>query len=344
MPVKAGHRATGTLSARVVVRVADFVAARGHDPERFCRSVGVSLEALRDPAARVPYTLAESLGERAAELVGDANLGLHLAATVQDTRGFDAGLLMLMASPSVRAALERMTRYQRYWGDGERSRLVRAPGGVCVRYALPGQSGAARRHSDECAMAEILLGIRLLSGRDDLVPRAVRFRHPAPPDTREHAALFRCRLEFGASHTELDLDDVALDAPMRDANEAFCAIFQQQVERALAALPGESGTAAPVRAAARAALAGGACTLAGTARMLGLGARTMQRRLHAEGTSFEELVDALRREMALAYLDKEVPIPQIAWLLGYADASAFHRAFKRWTGKSPERARAARRG
>jgi AraC-like DNA-binding protein len=64
--------------------------------------------------------------------------------------------------------------------------------------------------------------------------------------------------------------------------------------------------------------------------------------LQAEGTSFAELVDALRREMAAAYLDQRVPVQEIAWLLGYAEPSAFHHAFKRWTGTTPEQARLAR--
>jgi AraC-like DNA-binding protein len=61
----------------------------------------------------------------------------------------------------------------------------------------------------------------------------------------------------------------------------------------------------------------------------------MQRRLEAEGTSFAAVVDALRRELACAYLDRRVPIPEIAALLGYADGTAFHHAFRRWTGSTP---------
>jgi AraC-like DNA-binding protein len=127
---------------------------------------------------------------------------------------------------------------------------------------------------------------------------------------------------------------------MRFANDAYCAIFQQQVDRALARLPRNSGTADAVRSAARAALAGGSCSLEGTARVLGMSARTLQRRLHADGTSFGALLDALRRELADEYLARQLSIPEIAWLLGYAEPSAFHHAFKRWTGTSPEQARA----
>jgi AraC-like DNA-binding protein len=340
MTARAPHP-VGTISARVVVRLAHFVERRGHDPEALCRSVGLSLVTLLEPDARVPYALAEKLGMSAAELSRDPNIGLHLAEDVSDTRFYDAGVLLMMASPSLGASLERMQRYQRYWGDGERSVLVASSHGLYVRCQLPGATGEYQRHADECALAEIVLGARVLTGQD-VLPRVVRFRHAAPPDTREHAALFRCALEFDAAHTELELDRSALDLPLPQANETYRAIFQQQVERALARLPGQSGMTADVRAAAQAALASSDCSLAATATALGVSIRTMQRRLTAEGTSFGELVDALRREMAAAYLDQQMPIQEIAWLLGYAETSAFHHAWKRWTGTTPEQARAAR--
>ena len=122
---------------------------------------------------------------------------------------------------------------------------------------------------------------------------------------------------------------------MQHANAAFFAVFEEQVVRALARLPAVAGASESVRAAVRAALASGGCTLAGTARGLGVSTRTMQRRLEAEGTSFAAVVDALRRELACAYLDRRVPIPEIAALLGYADGTAFHHAFRRWTGSTP---------
>jgi AraC-like DNA-binding protein len=71
--------------------------------------------------------------------------------------------------------------------------------------------------------------------------------------------------------------------------------------------------------------------------------RTLQRRLHEEGTSLHEQVEQVRRERAAAFFDSGMAIAEIAWLLGYADASVFHRAFKRWTGRTPEAWRAEQR-
>jgi AraC-like DNA-binding protein len=326
----------GTLSARLMHRVVEFCRKRGHDVDAMCARVGLTPAALAAPEARVHYATAARLGDIALEVTRDDNFGLHLAADVRDAATFDAGTLLLMASPTVRVALERMVAHQRYWGDGERATLHRARAGLIVRYVVPGAEGAYARHSDECAMAEMTIGVRFLTGKA-VGPSVVRFRHRAPRWLAEHDATFGCPIEFDAAHTEIAFGDAVLETPMQHANEVFFAIFEQQVQQALARLPQRMRTSEAVRATLRGALAGGDCTLAGTARAIGVSTRTMQRRLQAEGTSFAEVVDALRRELAVAYLDRGIPIPEVAALLGYSDTTAFHHAFRRWTGSSPLR-------
>jgi AraC-like DNA-binding protein len=325
----------------MLLRVVDFVAARGHDAEALCRSAGLQLAVLRQPDTRVPYALAERLGERAVELTRDPNLGLRLAQDVKDSQHYDAGLLLLMACPNVGAALEHMVRYQRYWGDGERSTLVQSPGETAVRYLLPGPTGITQRHNDECAMAEIAIGVNAIAARP-AVPRLVRFRHPAPRDQSEHAVVFGCPLRFSAPHTEIVFDEATLETPLRHAHAFYAEVFRQQVERAIAGMPKGQQPVDEVRAIVRASLAGGSCTLASTARALGLTTRTLQRRLESDASSFDGLVDGVRHELALRYLDQQLSVREIASLLGYRDAGAFHRAFKRWTGTTPERARSLR--
>lgn len=332
---------SGSITARVLARIVDHVAARGHDANALCRSAGLHLALLCQPDARLPYAVAERLSERAIELTRDPNLGLHVAADVQDPRRFDAGLLLLAASPNVRVALERMVRYQRYWGDGERSRLMAVEDSLVVRYVLPEAGAVTQRHNDECAVAELILGLRWLAF-SPVVASVVRFRHAAPRDRSEHDRLFASPIDFAAPHTEAVFDQRTLATPLPHANDFYAEVFIQQVERAIAALPRERDVVEEARAVVRAALAGGACTLASTARVLGLTARTLQRRFASDGTSFDHLVEAVRQEQALRYLDQELSVAEIAALLGYGETSAFHRAFKRWNGTTPERARAIR--
>ena len=281
-----GSPRSGAISARVVVRLADFVAARGHDADQLCRDVGLTLSALREAEARVPYAIVERLGMRALELTRDVNLGLHLAHDVRDSQGFDAGVLLLMSSPSLGVSLERMTRYQNYWADGERFALLRTPRGLALRYRGAHTPGDYQRHSEESALAEILLGARRLTERD-VVPLAVSFRHPAPADTAEHTALFRAAIRFGAEHCEIELSREALALPLPSANEMFRAFFQQHVERAGALA--ECGRHGQRRA----------CCGAGRAGEWGLhargdGARTRDQRAHAAAQAARRRYDIRR--------------------------------------------------
>jgi AraC-like DNA-binding protein len=333
----------GGIAGRIVVRMLDFASDRGRDPGPLCRELGLTRDQLREPGARVPYAVVERLGTGVLALAQDPNLGLHLACDVRDAPTFDAGVLLMMASPTLELALARMEQIQRYWADGTRFALVPTARGVAVRYLVRAALGAYQRHTDECALAEIVLGARRLTARPDLTPLAVRFRHAAPAELEEHRALFGAPLEFDAPCCELELDRTSLALPLPQANEAFRLFFQAQVERALAERPAAAGLVADVRALARATLAGGQCSIETVARALGLSPRTLQRRLQREGTSFAGVLDAERRELAHTFLAQARPLQEIAWLLGYTDASAFHHAFKRWTGMTPERARASQR-
>lgn len=334
------HRTDGTLSARLALRVIAFCSARGHDPARLAEDAGLSLDALKVPEARISFAEMERVGERALALTQDDAFGLHLAMDVADAGKLDNGVLLLMACPTVRVAIEKMVAYQRYWSDGERARLFPAEGGVELRYALPDARGTYARHVDECAMAEIVIGLRFLSG-SQRPPRIVRFRHQRPARTHEHDALFGCPLAFDAPETAIVLDDALLDTPMRHANEIFCTVFEQQIHHAIERLPAASRQSDAVRRTLRGALAGGRCGLAETARAIGTSPRTLQRQLLDEGTTFARVVSALRREMAEAYLARGIPIAEVADLLGYADVTAFHHAYRRWTGTSPRKHRAS---
>lgn len=334
--------AVETLSARSALRVFAFCSKRGHDAAKLGRRVGLRLEQLR-PDDRVPYETMERLAKLALEVTGDPEFGLHLAEDVRETSEYDAGLLALMASPTLGAAFERLRSIQRYWGDGTRTTFQLRDDGLLIRYQLPGATGEYARHADECAMAELAIGIRVLAERP-LFARRVRFRHRAPSSTAEHQRIFGCRLEFAAPYTEMELEPQLLETPLPHANPAFLANFDRQVAGMLSQLPELATTAAAVRESCRTRLSSPDCNVATTARLLRLSTRTLQRRLRAEGTSFARILDALRYELAMERVQCGAPAVEIADALGYADVTAFHHAFRRWTGSSPARVGARKSG
>ncbi len=117
--------------------------------------------------------------------------------------------------------------------------------------------------------------------------------------------------------------------------------IERHAESLLAARPEPTlSTADRVRRIVAGALAEGEVTLAGVASMLKMSERSLQRRLADEGLKFDALLDEIRRDLALRYLaDPKIAIAEVAYLLGYSEPSPFHRAFKRWTGKTPTEAR-----
>jgi AraC-like DNA-binding protein len=121
-------------------------------------------------------------------------------------------------------------------------------------------------------------------------------------------------------------------------------VLARRAEELLESLPHLDDAAARVRVCIAESLCGGDPSIEMIAARLGMGARTLQRRLADTGTTHQELLDQMRREMSRDLLrDDSIAIGEIAYLLGYSERSAFHRAFKRWYGVAPAAFRSERK-
>ena len=195
----------------------------------------------------------------------------------------------------------------------------------------------------EGAIALLVVRARELTGKD-VVPHEVRFIHAAPPDTTAHAALFRCPVRFDCAASEVlfDANDLALAIPT--ANRGLNRVLQRYMTETLARLPKSDSYVDRVRAHIGKKMCTGRPTLGATARDLRASPRTVQRRLGAHGTSHNEVVDAVRREVGERLVaEGRMSMTEIAFLLGFEDMSGFRRSYKRWTGVAPSRARTARK-
>jgi AraC-like DNA-binding protein len=166
------------------------------------------------------------------------------------------------------------------------------------------------------------------------------FAHARNSNLREFERFYGCPLEFGASSDLLQFSNESLaiplsgDAKLLNALRPFCdaAAKQRRAE------PGTVRTA--VENEVEKLLPDGKANKHSVAKTLALSARTLSRRLADEGTTYEEVVDKLRRSLALQYLkEPRMSVSQTAWLLGYEGSTSFNHAFRRWTGRSPSAAR-----
>lgn len=168
-------------------------------------------------------------------------------------------------------------------------------------------------------------------------PTLVRFQHDRPADTSLHEQLFCCPIEFGAEHYEILFDRKYLSAPSGGKLRPFKSLIGWYIRHRVGQMPIYDQTMkATVALAIPSVIGTGSCTLDFVATSLGLSPKKLQRLLQYERTSFSEVLDEVRRRMAMQLVgESTAPIAHVAKLLDYSTTPPFTLAFRRWTGVSP---------
>jgi AraC-like DNA-binding protein len=311
----------------------------GLDVDALACKVGLSVAELRDPDARVPIEQGLALFRAAVEASGDDGLGLRLSR-LYEPGAFGVLDHLATSAGTLREAIEVLCRYEKIHQNGMVTSLeVRGDRAVIDHaqlhpYPLP-------RQLSENTIANLVVIGRKLTGVD-LTPLEIGFAHAPPRDTHPHARFFRCPIRWQAATDVLVIDAHLLDAPLLKANSRLAEVLRGHARELLAALSVEGSLSDKVRERICACLPRGDASLRRVAGELGLSPRTLQRRLHDEGTSHEALLDELRCNLSQEYLRQpDLGTEDVALMLAFSDSRAFRRAFKRWTGESPSEFRAA---
>ncbi len=304
----------------------------GLDPETLRCELGVDSEVLRDPDGRVPLDVLYAYLELVSARSGDEHAGLRLAHGL-DVESFDALGLLAVSSRDLGEGLAHTIRYQRVFAEGERYELERAGDDVHVRYAPWGPVRPAHVVMADMFARDLAVNTSMITG-GPIEGVRVRLRRGAPSDHARWRALLGVPAELGAPIDEVIFPCAAMDTPIVRADPMIARFFERYLDERLARLPGSSPLSR-ARAAIEELLPTGTMALAEVARRMRTSPRTLQRRFADEGTSLTELVESVRRARALALVEAGASLAEIAWLLGYSEPSAFHRAFRRWTGTSP---------
>ena len=300
---------------------------------RLLEAAGIDRGAVEDPDSRIPHRSVMKLWQLALEQSGDAKLGFH-AALAAPLKSFELHAYALLASRNTRDAFRRACRYQRLIHESTALSFEEGPSVGVLTHALGDGRAVPRQPAEFLATLWCRFG-RLIAG-ERWSARRVCFDHPAPVDTQELESFFACSIEFDSGKTALYVPNEVLDAPNMGADPTMVALLDQHAALLLDRAPVLTTVASRVRAWAAAQLASGEPTTAQAAQALGLSQRSLHRRLSEEGTSYRSVVDQLRREQSLRFLrDSTLSLAEIGFLLGFSELSAFHRAFKRWTGVTP---------
>lgn len=340
-------RSRGVAEPHVLARIGELIAqvaaARGVDLDALLPGTGLDRAVLRQTDARIPLTTEERLWDRAAALCGDPLFGLHAAAAIRPG-AFDVLDYAVRTAPDLRAALQRLARYNRLVHDLARFEIVDEGERIRVEHRFDSPVAQPCRQAVEFTLASLLVVASQMRGQP--VPAlAVAFPHEAAADVAQYRAVLGVTPHFGANAARIVFAREVLDRPVLAADPGLSRIVMAHAEQLLAAhvAPAES-LSAQVRRGLAEQMANGPMTLSEMARHLHLSERSLQRRLDAEGTKFADLIDEVRRELALRYIaDERLALGEVAYLLGFAEPSPFHRAFKRWTGTTPAAARRARK-
>ena len=278
-------------------------------------------------------------GASRVELLREARLD---EAQLRDPDAREFGLVgyTLAFSPTVGAALQRLTRYDRLLSDALVVALEAADAGTWVRLDVEPALRAFRPAAD-FRLAAVLAVCREIAAAP-IAPLTVQFPYQRPADVREYARFYRAPLAFGALATAFLLRPDDLARPVVASDATLTGYLAPLAAQRLTVLGGQDTLRDRVRQVLWAALSEGVPTLEGVGRGLGLSPRTLQRRLRAEGTTLSAVLTQLRHDLALPLLrDGRLAVAEVAFLLGYEDPSAFHRAFRRWSRRSPRAFRRA---
>lgn len=341
----AANEAGPFLLASVVRGMFEVAVSAGLDRGQLLRRIECDEATLCDTNARVPQEALVRLWEALGELPIAATLSIVLAERLS----FDhLGVVgWAMVNSAVAGDIIRISqRFAKLFGDPIVPLIEETPDAMIVHKVFPRRI-AATRIAPEFAPANTVWMIRELTGatRDDRLVREVWFQHAAPEDPSGHERFFGAPVRWSAPETRLVLTREAADRRILRRNPALYEYLERHA-RALEHVVGVAPTVASrVRAFILDTLKGSEPSPASAAKALGLSERTLQRRLKEEGRTFGEILDEVRRELAMRYLSEpSLAVFEIAFMLGYAETSSFHRAFKRWTNEGPTEFRARLRG
>lgn len=325
-----GARGAGTLSSIIVRNVVAMIDACGADGRAAAERVGIPAGQLDDPKARFGAHEVGALVRAAPSLTGDDAFALH-AAERSGPGAFGLIEYFVRTSPTLRVGLERFAAHYRVACAAGHVTFEEDDGGHLVL------RGRLNRQAAEYFAVAVVTIVRRAIGMHD-VALAVAFRHEEPADTREHARIFAAPVTFGAPVTRVSFSAAILARPLLGADDILASLLLPLVEEAHRAVPSsDDDIVERTRIATRETLTDSRGSLRAVARELATSPRSLQRALAAHGTSFQAILDDVRRELALAYVaDESRAFEEIAALVGFSQPSAFYRAFKRWTDLTPK--------
>lgn len=308
---------------RLGVSEHNLLAAAGIDPEALQRE-------------RWPIDDITRLWHAAEHCTRDPGLGLKVGAQFNPISIGGVGFA-LQSSATLREALVMTQKFQRLISDGGRFQLLSGQQATWIVYHPRQGRLAFSPHQIEAVLAAVI-GFAHWATGIKLQPLQVQFSQARLGSLEGYQQVFNCPVEFEQAFSGLQIDNRVLDHPLPQADPQLAQVHERVTAARLAALKMNGFTEQGLRQWLVARMGPVLPRRAEIAQALGISERTLARRLAVLNQTFEQLLDDVRRELALqAVQDLEASLPEVAESLGFAEVSSFYRAFSRWTGLPPVR-------
>jgi AraC-like DNA-binding protein len=320
---------TETESANQVRVFVEALERLGYDADSLINAAGFVRADLNDPDARVPCAAVAAMFQRAMQERPMRNLGMRIAAATA-IGAYPLIDYLVVTSESVGDGLKQLSRYFRLAGSPVHMNVREDEDPVRVIY----EGDPSLTFGYEYGVSLCILHLREETENRFRAEYASFVHHP--DDIREMERTLSCPVHPFQSWNGWAISRDVWQLPLRRRDPILRRLLERQANEMIAQLPRTDRPVPKVRRILISRVAGGDTSIEAVARVLGVSARSLQRQLAAEGISYREVLDATRKDAAERYLaNSSMSITEVAYLLGFSDATAFHRAFKRWSGDTP---------
>lgn len=330
-----------TVSAGLARGLLNFAISRGASEASLAADADIALDMLSDQDNRVPFPNYVRLMRAAKRACSDPALALHYGA-IDDFAQISVVGLIGEASENMIEAFQQLNRYGKLvievnYDGGDRFQIVREEGELLMCDVRPNPNDF--HELTESTFARMVCGVRRFS--PEPIVQRIYVTHERPDYAVEYDRVFGIPVVFGAKRNALSMSDAWLTLRLALQPRYVFGILTEHADGLLQSLENSKTLRGRIESLLMPVLHKGNFSADAVSQSLGISRQTMFRRLKGEGTTFEKVLDELRHRMALHYLNgKKVSVSETAYLVGFSEAAAFSRAFKRWTGKSPRDVRA----
>jgi AraC-like DNA-binding protein len=322
-----------TTSATTLRLFADALEDLGADWRQILLACDIDPSCIEDPEACIAQASFDLVWKAASTSTGDPCIGLHAGERIHPRAVNLFGYLML-SSATLGDGVRRVARYQGVLTGQPWLRFEEDPAQTRLRVGIEHTDPDTRAIHAEYVAALILQVMSWVS-EQSIEPLEVRFLHAARGDIAEYRRALGADVTFSADRSEVVLAPDVLELPSQHANARFAHLHEEFAAELLASRE-DTSLAKRVRLQLAEQLEAGPPDRSSVARCLALSDRSLQRRLHDEGTNFRSVLDDWRRDLAREQLQRQdLPIAEVAYLTGFAEVSSFTRAVRRWFGCTP---------